>query len=149
MANPKPAQRRSDLIIEVLDDAFADLMTKAPAAFRTKFRKMAADPHSFYRGTACLFYADVTRDGDPFCDERSGRIWVHGDLHVENFGTYLNADGRLVFDVNDFDEAYLGHYTWDLQRMAASLALLGYAKALSDETIEAMITAYGLSLIHI
>jgi uncharacterized protein (DUF2252 family) len=48
-----------------------------------------------------------------------------------------------VFDVNDFDEAYLGHFTWDLQRMAASLALLGYAKALSDETIAEMIETYG------
>jgi len=142
MANPKPAQRRSDLIIEVLDDAFADLMTKAPAAFRTKFRKMAADPHSFYRGTACLFYADVTRDGDPFCDERSGRIWVHGDLHVENFGTYLNADGRLVFDVNDFDEAYLGRFTWDLQRFAASLALTGWQKALPEEDVRRLIGRY-------
>ncbi len=93
--------------MEVLDDAFAPLMTADPAAFRGKYRTMASDPHAFYRGSACLFYADVTADEDPFCDDRSGRIWVHGDLHVENFGTYLNSDGRLVFDINDFDEAYL------------------------------------------
>ena len=49
---------------------------------------------------------------------------MHGDLHVENPGTYLNSDGRLVFDINDFDEAYLGRFTWDLQRFAASLALV-------------------------
>ena len=48
----------------------------------------------------------------------------------------------LVFDVNDFDEAYLGHFTWDLRRMAASLALLGFGKAISDEAIEDMITTY-------
>ncbi len=48
----------------------------------------------------------------------------------------------LVFDVNDFDEAYVGHYTWDLQRMAASLALLGFAKALSDNMIDEMIETY-------
>ena len=142
VATPKTAQRRSETIIEVLDDAFADLMTKAPAAFRSKFRKMAADPHSFYRGTACLFYADVTADEDPFCDERSGRIWIHGDLHVENFGTYLSSDGRMVFDVNDFDEAYLGRFTWDLQRFAASLALVGWQKALPEEDVRRLIGRY-------
>jgi uncharacterized protein (DUF2252 family) len=57
----------------------------------------------------------------------------------------MNSQGKLVFDVNDFDEAYLGHYTWDLQRMAASLALLGFAKALSDNVIEDMIQTYAHS----
>ena len=99
---------RTDLLISVLEDAFAPLMKADPVAFRGKFRKMASDPHSFYRGSACLFYADVTEADDPFATEESGRIWIHGDLHVENFGTYLNADGRMVFDINDFDEAYLG-----------------------------------------
>ncbi len=142
MATPRAAERRSETIVTVLDDAFAPLMKRDPAAFRAKYRKMAADPHSFYRGTACLFYADVTRDPDPFCDEHSGRIWVHGDLHVENFGTYLNADGRMVFDVNDFDEAYLGRFTWDLQRFAASLALTGWQKALPEDDVRRLIGRY-------
>ena len=76
-----------------------------------------ADPHAFYRGSACLYYADVTAKKDPWVDDQSGAIWIHGDLHVENFGTYLNSGGRLVFDINDFDEAYIGHFTWDLQRL--------------------------------
>ena len=142
MATPKSARQRIDRIVEVLDDAFGDLMRRDPAAFRTKYRKMAADPHSFYRGTACLFYADVTEDEDPFCDERSGRIWIHGDLHVENFGTYLDSDGQMVFDVNDFDEAYLGRFTWDLQRFAASLALTGWQKALPEEEVRRLIGRY-------
>ena len=116
-------------------------MEADPRAFRGKYRKMAADPHAFYRGTACLFYADVTAGEDPFCDERSGRIWIHGDLHVENFGTYLNSDGRLVFDINDFDEAYLGRFTWDLQRFAASLALVGWQKALPEDDVRGLIGA--------
>jgi uncharacterized protein (DUF2252 family) len=133
---------RTDLIVSVLEDAFAPLMEADPVAFRGKFRKMAADPHAFYRGSACLFYADVTQEEDPFADERSGRIWVHGDLHVENFGTYLNSDGRLVFDINDFDEAYLGRFTWDLQRFAASLALVGWQKALPEEDVRSLIGKY-------
>lgn len=133
---------RTDLIVEVLDDAFAPLMEADPVAFRGKYRTMAADPHAFYRGTACLYYADVTAEEDPFCDERSGRIWIHGDLHVENFGTYLNSDGRLVFDVNDFDEAYVGRFTWDLQRFAASLALVGWQKALPEEDVRRLVGRY-------
>ncbi|MGH3655703.1 MAG: DUF2252 domain-containing protein [Micromonosporaceae bacterium] len=122
--------------------AFSDLVASDPAAFRTKFRKMAADPFAFYRGSACLFYTDVASEPDPWVDERSGRVWIHGDLHAENFGTYLNDQGLLVFDVNDFDEAYLGHYTWDLRRFCASLALLGWQKALSDDTISRLIHQY-------
>ena len=106
-----------------------------PRAFRGKFRKMAADPFAFYRGSAPLFYADMARLEDPWVDEATSRVWIQGDLHAENYGTYMDSAGVLVFDVNDFDEAYLGHYTWDLQRMAASLALLGFRKALSDGSI--------------
>ena len=49
-------------------------------------------------------------------------MWIQGDLHAENFGTYMDGKGVLVFDVNDFDEAYLGHFTWDLRRFVASVA---------------------------
>jgi uncharacterized protein (DUF2252 family) len=133
---------RTDLLISVLEDAFAPLMKADPVAFRGKFRKMASDPHSFYRGSACLFYADVTGADDPFATEESGRIWIHGDLHVENFGTYLNADGRMVFDINDFDEAYVGRFTWDLLRFAASLALVGWQKALPEDDVRSLIGKY-------
>lgn len=135
-------QDRTDLIVATLEDAFAPLMEADPVAFRGKYRTMSRDPHAFYRGTACLFYADVAHAEDPYADEQSGRIWIHGDLHVENFGTYLNADGLLVFDVNDFDEAYLGHFTWDLQRFAASLALVGWQKALPEEDVRRLVGRY-------
>jgi uncharacterized protein (DUF2252 family) len=107
-----------------------------------KFRKMAADPFAFYRGSACLFYADVTQRKDEWADDRTGRVWIHGDLHAENFGTYMNSTGRMVFDVNDFDEAYVGHFSWDLRRFVASLALLGWQKALPDETIRDLVGKY-------
>jgi uncharacterized protein (DUF2252 family) len=136
---------RSEQIVEVLVDAFADLIEADPRAFRRKFRKMARDPFSFYRGSACLFYADVAETEERYADERTSRVWIHGDLHAENYGTYINAAGILVFDVNDFDEAYLGHFYWDLKRMAASLALLGFVKALSDGTIAEMIETYARS----
>ena len=128
--------------MDVLMEAFSELMAADPDAFRTKFRKMAASPFAFYRGSACLFYADMGQRQDRWANDRTGRIWIQGDLHAENFGTYMDGDGVLIFDVNDFDEAYLGHFTWDLQRMAASVALLGWTKAISDEDIAALISTY-------
>ncbi len=136
------SEERSAEIVSVLADAFGDLIEADARAFRRKFRKMAASPFAFYRGSAPLFYSDVVRLDDPWADERTRRVWIQGDLHAENFGTYMDAAGILVFDVNDFDEAYLGHFTWDVRRMAASLALLGFAKALSDDAIERMISQY-------
>ena len=142
---PSRTDARADVIIEVLQDAFAPLMRADPAAFRAKYRKMARDPLAFYRGSACLFYCDVTGEDDPWADHGAERIWIHGDLHVENFGTYLNSDGRLIFDVNDFDEAYVGRFTWDLQRFAASLALLGWQKALPEDAIRKLVGRYARS----
>ena len=142
MALTRRRERRTRLIVETLDEAFAPLMAADPAAFRAKYRKMATDPHAFFRGTACLFDADVTGMDDPFVDDRTSRIWIHGDLHVENFGTYLSSQGLLVFDVNDFDEAYLGHFTWDLRRFAASLALTCWQKALPEEDVRRLIARY-------
>jgi len=133
---------RQEHIVAVLVDAFEDLIERDPRAFRGKFRKMAADPFAFYRGSAPLFYSDVERLDDPWVDDATSRVWIQGDLHAENYGTYMDSAGVLVFDVNDFDEAYLGHYTWDLQRMAASLALLGFRKALSDASIAELIETY-------
>ena len=133
---------RGQHIIDVLVEAFRDLMEADPQAFRRKFRKMAAEPFAFYRGSAPLFYADVAALDDPYADERTSRIWIQGDLHAENFGTYLDGEGYLIFDVNDFDEAYLGHFTWDVQRFAASIALMGWTKALPDEAIRGLIETY-------
>jgi len=146
---PEPtSDERPHLIVSSLLEAFEPLMQHDPHGFRTKFRKMARDPFAFYRGTACLFYADVGEGGgyagfdSEWVDEDSARVWIQGDLHAQNFGTYLDADGRLVFDVNDFDEAYLGHWTWDLARFVASLALLCWQKALPDDVIDDLVAAY-------
>ncbi len=79
---------------------------------------------------------------DRWADERTSRVWIQGDLHAENFGTYMDGDGVFIFDVNDFDEAYLGHFTWDIKRMVASVALLAWMKAISDADIASLIETY-------
>src|SRR3954467_5597440 len=138
------ADKRSAFIVDVLTEEFGASMALDPAAFRRKFRKMAASPFAFYRGSASLFYADLTAAyaDDSFLDERTSRVWIHGDLHAENFGTYMNSSGVLVFNVNDFDEAYVGPFSWDLKRFSASVALIGYQKALSDDSISELVTRF-------
>lgn len=148
---------RGEQILSVFGTAFGELLAADPAAFRVKFRKMAASAFAFYRGTACLFYADLDdgdggassadgansgKDSGAYLTERTSRVWIHGDLHAENFGTYLDANGRLIFNVNDFDEAYVGPFTWDLKRFAASVALIGYTKALGDDVISRLVRTY-------
>ncbi|WP_183651025.1 DUF2252 domain-containing protein [Prauserella isguenensis] len=141
-------QDRKAEIIDVFVDAFGDMIKADPDAFRKKFRKMADNPFAFYRGAACLFYRDMAGADDPWADARTGRIWIQADLHAENFGTYMDSAGQLVFDVNDFDEAYLGSFTWDIKRFCASVALLARRKAISDADIETLMATFVRSYIR-
>lgn len=133
---------RQQHIVRTLVEAHQDLMVADPLAFRARFRKMAADPYAFYRGSASLFYTDMAELEDDWADERTGRVWIHGDLHAENFGTYMSNQGRLTFDVNDFDEAYVGHFSWDLRRFVASLTLLCWQKALPSQAVRGLARTY-------
>src|SRR3712207_6402986 len=142
------ADERQKKIVDVLVDAFSELMDADPEAFGQNSSRMAPDPSAFYRGAAGLFYADMEREEDRWADERTSRVWIQGDLHAENFGTYMAGDGVFVFDVNDFDEAYLGHFTWDIKRMVASVALLAWMKAISDADIASLIEAYVRSYVE-
>ena len=49
---------------------------------------------------------------------RAPKVLGIGDLHVENYGTWRDAEGRLVWGINDFDEACPLPYTNDLVRLA-------------------------------
>ncbi|KAA6220807.1 DUF2252 domain-containing protein [Streptomyces albofaciens JCM 4342] len=82
--------------------------------------RMAASPFAFLRGSAGLMAYDlmnspVTGIGAQIC----------GDAHAGNFGLYGDARGKLVMDLNDFDETLYGPWEWDLKRLAASLVLAG------------------------
>ena len=88
---------------------------------RYKHEQMAASLFSFFRAT---FYrwVQVWPEVCPELD-RVPHLLSVGDLHVENFGTWRDSDGRLIWGVNDFDEASLFPYTMDLVRLATSALL--------------------------
>jgi len=54
---------------------------------------------------------------------KAPHVLAVGDLHVENFGTWRDVEGRLIWGVNDFDEAHPMAYANDLVRLAVSAHL--------------------------
>lgn len=91
--------------------------------------RMAASPFAFLRGSAGLMAFDLS--GTP-----AGGVTAQlcGDAHAANFGLYGDARGRLVMDINDFDETVPGPWEWDVKRLAASLVLAG-RQAGADEDL--------------
>jgi hypothetical protein len=88
-----------------------------------KHRKMAAGAFQFLRGTYWR-WAETIYDPD-VCPKlaRAPEALCVGDIHVENFGTWRDADGRLIWGVNDFDEAAVMPYLHDIVRLATSAVL--------------------------
>ena len=89
-----------------------------PQRLKLKYRAMRANPFAFLRGTCGLFYARLPRGG---IFKSAPAVWVCGDLHLENFGSYTGDNGLVYFDVNDFDESALAPATWDLVRLLTSV----------------------------
>ena len=93
---------------------------RVPALVKIKYERMAASPFGYFRGAVPVMAADLS--GLP----NSGlAVQLCGDAHVRNLGAYAAEDGRLIFDINDFDETFRGPFEWDLKRMAASLVVAG------------------------
>src|SRR5580704_11951288 len=89
-----------------------------PADLARKHQAMAQDVFPFLRAT---FYRWMQLWPKVCADEaRAPHVLAIGDLHVENFGTWRDIEGRLVWGINDFDEVYELPYTVDLVRLAAS-----------------------------
>jgi hypothetical protein len=72
-------RQRSQVIIDIFVKYFGDGIQNNPTAFRGRFRKMAATPFNFYRGSALLFYQDLKVDQDPWIASNppAGNIFIH------------------------------------------------------------------------
>ena len=116
-------QIRRETIGTVLDFYDQSIRHLSEAARREKYRKMSASPFSFFRGSSHLFYYDFAKVPIAFDTGASHPTFIQGDLHFENFGVFEDGAGQIIYDVNDFDEAYIGSYLFDLLRMAVSVQL--------------------------
>jgi uncharacterized protein (DUF2252 family) len=113
-----PSRKRNFDAVQLLLDATTG---RVPALLPVKYLRMSASPFSFFRGAVAVMAADMAQ-------EAHTGIFVQlcGDAHLQNLGSFETPDGRLVFDINDFDETIPGPWEWDVKRMAASIILAGF-----------------------
>jgi hypothetical protein len=86
-----------------------------------KHEKMAAGPFPFLRATYWR-WAETILELTPDL-ANAPEVLAVGDIHLENYGTWRDAEGRLIWGVNDFDEAAEMPYPLDLVRLATSAVL--------------------------
>ncbi|MEU3692070.1 DUF2252 domain-containing protein [Streptomyces narbonensis] len=125
---PALAADRPDAVRAVEESSRGRVPELAPI----RVGRMAASPFAFLRGSAGLMAQDlvttpVTGISAQLC----------GDAHAANFGLYGDARGRLVMDLNDFDETIAGPWEWDLKRLVTSLVLAGREVGASEEVCRA------------
>lgn len=114
---------------------------------RVKHARMREGVFLFMRSTYYRWAEQWLRHGAEV--GRAPEVLAVGDLHLENFGTWRDAEGRLIWGVNDFDEAARLPYTSDLVRLAANalLAIREHQLRLNEGTaMAALLEGYGASL---
>jgi uncharacterized protein (DUF2252 family) len=93
---------------------------RLPQLVAIKYQRMTMSPFGFFRGAVPVMAADLAQL------PQTGIVsQLCGDAHVRNLGAFAAPDGRLLFDINDFDETTRGPFEWDGRRLAASLILAG------------------------
>jgi uncharacterized protein (DUF2252 family) len=111
--------------------------------------KMATSPFGFLRGGAWIMAPDLAS-----LPHTGYSVQICGDAHVRNLGAFAGYDGRIVFDVNDFDETCRAPWEWDVKRLAISIVLAAREAGTSDkiagEAVEAAVrmwreTMHGLA----
>jgi hypothetical protein len=125
----------------------AGQMPLVKADLDAKHTGMKASAFAFLRAT---FYRWAQRFPELLPDLAAApQTMAVGDLHFANFGSWRDAEGRLAWGVNDFDEAASMPYPTDLARLAASVLLLikeGELKAESGAACDAILKGYAKSL---
>jgi Uncharacterized protein conserved in bacteria (DUF2252) len=110
-----------------------------------KHEKMRRDAFSFLRATYWR-WAETVLDICPDLADAPAVLAV-GDIHLENFGTWRDADGRLAWGVSDFDEAAEMPYVVDLMRLATSALVAGPPAGVPATTLcAAILKGYRLGL---
>jgi uncharacterized protein (DUF2252 family) len=137
LADWAPALDRVDPV-QLLVEGNAD---RLPGIAPIRLGRMAVDPFAFLRGAAEIMALDLA--GRP---ATGIEVVACGDAHLANFGLFATAERRLVFDMNDFDEAHLGAWEWDLRRLAASLVVSarsnGQGEAAGRGAVQEAVRAY-------
>ena len=108
--------------------------SRLPDLVQLRVDRMSTDVFAFYRGTAAIQVADlrhVTTSG--------AQVVICGDAHLNNFGVFRSPEQAMVFDTDDFDEAFVGPWEWDLKRLLTSVVLAGRSVAMEPQSLRTSI----------
>jgi uncharacterized protein (DUF2252 family) len=135
----------SDRQTDPIDALAVSAVGRVPALLAIKWERMAASPFGFFRGAVPVMAADLA-----VLPNTGIFSQLCGDAHVRNLGAYAAPDGRLVFDINDFDETIRGPFEWDVKRLATSIILAGREcgskGAVCNEAAAILLRAYRRSM---
>lgn len=145
-------QNTSARAASIMEQVHLDLLGLNSTLQEEKKILMAASEFAFYRATARVYYNDLIQNPpDSLFPLGDVLTWIQGDCHVENFGAFDNDQGDIVYDLNDFDEAFLGDFRYDLWRATVSIVLVCKANkdiisdwsiAVCQDAVEAFVETY-------
>ncbi|GLI69446.1 hypothetical protein VaNZ11_014058 [Volvox africanus] len=106
---------------------------------------MSVTPFTFYRGSNALYFRDMAKQEtiskSAFYDPRA-TPWIQGDMHVLNAGRFDNDEKTVLFDLNDFDEAFVANYLYDVYRLATSIVLVARNNSIGDINATACVRSF-------
>lgn len=159
---PPTAKERCDFVMERFAERDVGL---ADEDLSIRYQVQSEDPNIFYRATAHVFWNDfvlgpwgdsleLTLDekdttklkeeglGSDGLDPQATWTWVTGDQHLSNFGAWRNRGGKVVFGVNDFDEAAIFDFQIDVMRIAVSVLNHALTNGLDTKQAEQVLLAF-------
>ncbi|EPC01848.1 hypothetical protein L861_19550 [Litchfieldella anticariensis FP35 = DSM 16096] len=146
MSQPLTHHNRPRQVLDAIDTANAHLSETDRAV---KFAKLAASPYRFFRGTNHLYWDDVWHDWRfaLFGGLPNTQTWLQGDAHAYNFGAYGHHDDSIRYGMDDFDDAMIGDYQYDVWRLAISLVLdarenVGLSRKGIRKALKALLESY-------
>ena len=131
-AHWQPESRRHKPIV-LMEES---MRGRVPQLISMKYKRMLESPFGYFRGSVAVMAADLAVMANTGIATQ-----ICGDAHVRNLGAFAAPDGRLVFDINDFDETVRAPFEWDLKRLTTSLVLAGRSmSAKKNECEDAVLT---------
>ncbi len=132
----EPPRLRADPIELIM----ASMKGRVSRLIPVKLERMMASPFGFFRGAAPVMAADLAATNS--CGLLAQ---LCGDAHVRNLGMFSAPDGRLIFDINDFDETVQGPFEWDAKRLATSIVLAGREAGDADHQCRTAVLTFSSS----
>lgn len=146
MSQPLTRHNRPQQVLDAIAAANAGLSQADRVA---KYDKLATSPYRFFRGTNHLYWNDIWHDWRfaLFGGLPETQTWLQGDAHAYNFGAYGHHDDCVRYGMDDFDDALIGDYQYDVWRLAISLVLdarenVGLSRKGTRKALVALLESY-------